>query len=346
MPNIPAPPSHPPRIRIGGPEEIVAAMPHLLGFHPAESVVAIGLRGRRARVCLALRVDLPAAEHEPGLAALVTDHLRRCGATAVILLIVTEATTPAGELPRPALVNELRAALGRRGVAVRDVLCARGARWWSYVCEEPACCPPEGSPVRPDAAAVLATATVAEGRVVHADREQLVATLAPTPVPDADARRRRFAATHARDRAALATEAGRGAVLAEIAEVVAARAERPAPLTDAQVVRFCVALTELAVRDACLRWLPGPLADVAEGVWLELVRAAAPPYAAAPAALLALHGYARGDGTFARIAADRAIEDEPGYAMAWLVHESLDRGLPPTAIQELGACVEPAGGDA
>ncbi len=70
-----------------------------------------------------------------------------------------------------------------------------------------------------------------------------------------------------------------------------------------------------------------------------------PPYTAGPATLLALHAYARGDGTFARICAERALADDPAYPMAALVGEALDRGLPPAAIRELAACLEPTEGD-
>jgi hypothetical protein len=207
------------------------------------------------------------------------------------------------------------------------------------------CCPSEGRPVRPEAAGALAAATVAEGRAVHADRDDLVRTLAPADPGDEAGRRRRFAAAKRRASAALSTAAGQRAAVAEIEAVVRSWVERPGVLDADEAARFCVAVGAVEVRDICLSWLDGPLADAAEALWLALVRAAAPPYAAAPATLLALHAYARGDGTYARICADRARADAPGYPMAALVHEALDRGLPPGAIRELAACVEQAGGD-
>ena len=330
----------PSRVRLGGPDEIVAAIPHLLGFHPRESVVLLGLRGRRDRVCLSLRVDLPDPAHESALAAMVTAHLRNARARAAIVLVVTDVPAAGGGLPRRSLADALRSALAAARIGLRDVLCVHRQRWWSYGCERAECCPREGRPVRPEAASVLAAASVAEGRVVHADRDALIRVLAPIGQDDEADRCRLFADTAGRQRAALSSTAGRRAMVARIEAVVRAWADRPGDLGADDAVAFCVALARLEVRDDCLRWLDGPLADAAEGLWLALVRAAAPGYTPAPATLLALHAYGRGDGTFARICAERALSDTPGYPMAALVHEALDRGLPPAAIRELAAWME------
>lgn len=336
------------QVRLGGPDEIVAGLPHLLGFHPRESMVALGLRRPSGRICLALRVDLPDRRRERVLAEVVATHLSRAGATAAVLVIVTDQPEGDGAatLPRPRLAVELRAALTRARLDLQDLLCVRRERWTSYLCTEAACCPPGGNPVRPEAASVLAAATVAEGRVVHADRDDLVRLLAPAPEHDEAAWQRRLAESRRRHGRALTTAGGRRAVLAAIEAVVRSRAAGPAPVAEGEQARFCVALAAVDVRDACLRWLDGPLADAAEALWLELTRIAVAPYAAAPATLLALFAYARGDGTFARICAERATRDIPDYPMARLVTESLDHCLPPSAIQQLGACLEAAGGDA
>lgn len=334
------------RVRLDGPAGLAAALPLLVGFQPRESVVVIGVTGRRDRVRLTLRVDLPPPGVAAPLAEVFAGHLGSAGATAALLVVVTEEPDAGAALPRADLVEEFRAALGRVRIDVHDALCVRGGHWWSYLCTEPRCCPPAGTPVRPELAGVLAAAMVAEGRVVHADRADLVATLAPHPVADPAASASRFAAAGAEARRRLGTAAGRRAAVEEIAAAVTARIGWPAPVGQEQTVRFCVALARTEVRDACLRWLRTDAADAAEGLWLELLRAAAPPYAAAPATLLALHAYARGDGTLARIAADRALADEPGHTLARMVHDLLDRGVRPAEIGELGAWVEAAGGDA
>ena len=44
------------------PAEVLATVPYMLGFQPADSVVLISLRGPRQRVGLTLRADLPRPE--------------------------------------------------------------------------------------------------------------------------------------------------------------------------------------------------------------------------------------------------------------------------------------------
>jgi hypothetical protein len=357
-----------PLVRLGGPEDIVAAIPYLLGFHPRESIVAVGLRGRRRRVCLAIRLDLPGPELERDVADLLSAHLRHAGAKAAILLIVTEkepaaAISGAGsgsgsenpvperapaELPRQGLVDAVRAALDLAQIRVQDLLCVRSERWWSYLCAQPGCCPPEGNPVRGGGVTALAAATAVEGRAVLPDRDALARTLAPVESPPSRARRQLFdgaARDHRDQTAAIGTDQARRFFVAAITAAVEARADRAEPLADTEAARFAVALTDVESRDACMRWLNAPLADAAEGLWLELLRSAVPPYAAAPATLVALHAYARGDGAFARICADRALGDDPGYSMAHLIHESLDRGLGPVEIRELASCLKPSCAD-
>lgn len=334
-----------PLVRLGGPEDMVAAIPYLLGFHPRESVVAVGLRGRRRRVCLAIRLDLPPPPGERDAADLIAAHLRNARASQAVLVVITE-DTPAGapapgpgpRLPREALISTLRGALTGARIDIHDALCIRSGRWWSYTCADPACCPPEGLPVPAGSVTALAAATAADGVVVLPDREALEQTVAPAEPRPSPRRRRLFdaaAAAHRDEVAAVGAGAAKAAVVEELAALIERRAERSEPLPLEQAARIAAALTDLDTRDACIRWLTAPLADIAEGLWRELVRTAPPTYVAAPATLLALHAYARGDGAFARICANRALADDPTCAMARLVHVSLDRGLGPSQIREL-----------
>jgi hypothetical protein len=92
-------------------------------------------------------------------------------------------------------------------------------------------------------------------------------------------------------------------------------------------------------------WIGGELAGAAEGLWLELVRRGVPPYAAAPAALLGLYAYGRGDGAFAGLCADRALASDPGYVLAGLIQEALDFGIAPEDITRIAAALV-SGGEA
>ena len=59
--------TEPARLSVRSPADMVAAVPYLLGFHPADSVVVVAVRGRR--VVFAARGDLSAPGTDPGPAA-------------------------------------------------------------------------------------------------------------------------------------------------------------------------------------------------------------------------------------------------------------------------------------
>ncbi len=109
--------------------ELAAAVPHLTGFVPEQSLVAISLRGKRRRVGLTLRADL---DDSPALVELVVGAMCRDGAGACVLSVHTAQRAPSG-LPRSDLVQRLRESLRDRGVPVLEALLVRGGRFWSYL---------------------------------------------------------------------------------------------------------------------------------------------------------------------------------------------------------------------
>ena len=68
------------------------------------------------------------------------------------------------------------------------------------------------------------------------------------------------------------------------------------------------------VRDRALGLALGADAAAAEALWTECTRRAPAPLDAAPATLLAVSAWLRGDGAMANVALDRALAGEPGYA--------------------------------
>ncbi|SFQ33071.1 protein of unknown function [Amycolatopsis arida] len=111
-------------------------------------------------------------------------------------------------------------------------------------------------------------------------------------------------------------------------------------LTDDQVVRLALALSDERVRDACLRTaLPpgGSDAVAAERLWLRLVRETPAPERAAPACLLAFSAYLRGEGTLAVVALDVALEADPGHTLADLLRRSIGLGIPREKLATIAA---------
>ncbi|WP_174533962.1 DUF4192 domain-containing protein [Micromonospora chalcea] len=194
-----------PRLSVRSPADMVTVVPYLLGFHPADSVVVVAVRGRR--VVFAARGDLPAPGADPGPAA---QHLAQ-----VVARQDADAATVVGYGPAARVTGAVDAigdALTAAGLVVLDALRVTDGRWWSYLCAEPSCCPPEGTPYDPAASQVSAAAVFA-GQVALPDRAALAAQVSPLDGPVRLAMRR--ATGRARLRLAVLTggtpsQSGRG----------------------------------------------------------------------------------------------------------------------------------------
>jgi hypothetical protein len=91
------------------------------------------------------------------------------------------------------------------------------------------------------------------------------------------------------------------------------------------------AVRDVLVRDACCLWSDRAAVDL----WLDLLASAPPGWAAPAATLLAVASYQRGDGVLALLALERALDDDPGYALAKLLDQVLALGIPPVTVVDL-----------
>ena len=334
-------------VRLSGPGDIAAALPNLIGFRPRESLVAVSLRGPRRRLGLTARVDLP----PPALRRRVVEGVVRSLLTdrpsAALVAVVSEdddvrvapvlagaaEAAPVPELPHRALVHEAVLAFGRARLPVADPLLVRAGRWWSYDCAEPCCAPDAGTPL-PGGTTELAAASVLAGQVVVADRAALAARIAPVGFLAAAGMAR--ACDEVGSLLAVRSVVEGWDVLVEesctLVEQAVARAgdER---LDDREVARLAWGLRDNEVRDRALGHAIGRGAAGAEVLWAELTRRAPAPLDAAPATLLALTAWVRGDGAMAGVALDRALASEPSYTLAGLLRTALHQCMSPAQVR-------------
>jgi hypothetical protein len=167
---------------VSSPAELISAVPFLIGFHPADSLVVVAMQG--TLITFAVRIDLPelnAPEEEARAAVL---HL-----ATVVLRQDAEAVTIIGygDEPRVApAVMRISDAFRKAGATVVDELHVEDGRFWSYLCTDSSCCPPEGQPCEPAHSVVAAEATFA-GAVALPNREALSEQLAPVTGDDREA---------------------------------------------------------------------------------------------------------------------------------------------------------------
>lgn len=321
-------------VRLSSPGELLAAVPHLLGFHPRDSLVLIALGGPRgSRLGLTLRADLPPPESYRPLAEQLLGPMLGNDAVAVCLAVVgggapeTRDVTSA-DLPHGGLIDVIEDVLAAADLPIAHALWTAavepGEAWYCY--DDPDC---RGELVDPRHSA-LAAATAVAGVVTFDSREQLAAQLRAA---DDETLTRRSAMLDAElDRKDPLPDAA--ANLALIRATLDEQGDRPA-MDDEQIVRLAIALGDHVARDACLHFADGERSVRAARLWTTLVRETPAPERAEPACLLAFSAYQRGDGALAGIALDMAEQADPAHQLSALLREILDRGLPPALLAEV-----------
>ncbi|MDQ0373661.1 DUF4192 domain-containing protein [Cellulomonas humilata] len=166
-------------LRVSEPREILALVPHRLGFRPRDSAVAVSLRPPRGEVGLVVRVDLPHLADTadgPLLARTLVAHLGRDGARRGILVLYADQDPRGQDGAAQLAARHFREAAAD---ALGDVLVwvVTPAGYLSLDCVED-CCPPGGRPLRDlDSTQVGATLVLAGSAV--ADSREDIARIRP-----------------------------------------------------------------------------------------------------------------------------------------------------------------------
>jgi hypothetical protein len=322
-------------ISVRGPADLIAAVPYLLGFHPRQSLVIVGMA--KAQVVVTMRIDL-----DDLVEAMMIDRLStsmaRGGAEELVAVVYDDHGDPtASELAWNALVRQLSHVAGATGLTVEDAFLVCGDRFWSYACDDPRCCPPEGTPV-PQNSPLAAAATFA-GLVALPDRLSVAGLLAPAPLAERLALGPALAAAQDAARDALVsgsqTKLDRSAIRALFVKVRASAAAASAlPTEDAVLAYLGVALRRIEVRDAV--WMgidDGRLTG--DALWRLLLYRLPSPFDAAPLFLLGWTNWRQGNGAMARIAAERALDSDPSYSAARLLQAALVNAVDPRTMPTL-----------
>ena len=324
------------QLQAATPDAVLAVVPHMLGFYPSRSLVVLGL-GEQNRVMVTFRYDLPTpdsqlAEDIAEHACYVLERERICSA-----LLVGYGPE---DLVAP-VVGATAVRLVGSGVELHEVLRADSGRYWSMLCDDPACCPPGGRSYDPGSHPAAAAMTEA-GLSAQPDREALARTLQRPPgsadvIATATSRAlHRLSqltelgeADGDRDPQLRATRIGRREVQRAI------RRYRAGETIDSieHLAWLAVLVADLRVRDDAWARMDPAYPDHHCRLWTDVLRCAALDYAPAPAALLAFTAWQAGNGVLAAIAVDRALSADPSYSMALLLSEAIQAALPPSAAR-------------
>lgn len=336
-------------ITLTNPSEVLAAVPHLLGFHPTDSLMVITVQDSRhvPRLGMALRTDLPDPAHRYHLADyLLNGPIRNNSPDAVILIVVGERTqassspsenppdsaiSPPDDGPPPdprvpphlGLIEVLTKVFRGAGVDVLHTSWTAEIRaGQEWVCYDGS----RGEILDPKASSVGA-AMAAEGCVTFDSKAELQELVASEPAENLARRAAKLDVLTEETAQECGSSSG---VQSDLETVFAAirRTATGAALTEDDLLRVLLALSDSRVRDLALSSALDESAQAAEQLWLALVRKAPPPELADVSALLAVSAYLRGDGALAGVALERIEETRPEHRLGRLLRRALDFGIP------------------
>jgi hypothetical protein len=259
-----------------------------------------------------------------------------------VLVCYTEQADSDDNLARRKLISALRERLASHDIEVIEALLVRGGRWWSYVCGDPTCCPPQGREVPQmltPAAAHYAAEVVAGGGAVLTDRRELERSIRPPRNPVADAVRRQALEAAGEWVVETIAEGGADALRSDTVALLEALVRRWADgsrdLTAEEAGQVILGLGLKAARDEAATMLLYTEGEVLLALLGALARHAELADAAAICTVLAWVAYAHGHGALANVAVERALEADPGYEMARLIEDAMGRMITPAEIRAL-----------
>ncbi|MCU4746576.1 MULTISPECIES: DUF4192 domain-containing protein [unclassified Streptomyces] len=269
------------------------------------------------------------------------------------------------------LAQLLRTACGAREIPVCEALFIADRRFWSYLCVRGGCCDADGTPLPEAGSTELAAASAVSGIRVQGTQRELEGRLRPLRGPAAARQIRELdAAARTLMPRLLGPEAAavRRETL-ELARRLVSRLRRaPGPalvpaqrtaggdheqrrekdrparpddrddalITSDEAARMILGLQDLTLRDTLAEWMEGPDAAPALRLWRALARrcvAAYEGHAAPPLTLAGWVSWCAGDTVGARIALMKALEADPEYLFAALLHQAMNEGMDPEPLR-------------
>lgn len=322
-----------PRLKLRDGDDLARAVPHLIGFHPSRSLIAVAVNAATGLLRVTLRVDAPATRREARLAGLrLGELMTRAGAGSAYVTYYDAPPDSASD----DLAAEARHCLERTRSRERDIAAGMAAVGVDTLFLWPS--EPSGAATsRVDVAQLSA---VLDGRPTFRSRDDVRSLLAPL----GGAARGEVAE---QIDALQSTALGEWDLLDAACQVLAQRAEarrlgHPVPRTTPSDIALCaLAASHVPTRDRLLTVIAADRALDGADVWLESAQLVPTTYVASVATMAAVCAYLRGNGVLAGCAIDRALETDPHHSLAALMEVTLEHGIPPDEVRQmLESCLD------
>lgn len=310
--------------------DVLATVPTMFGFRPAESFVAIATYGPRRRFGFSLRLDLPDLDQADAAADVAVQHLRRQGADGAILLGISEDHERAEAV--------VRAGLARLEPDITPVVVAwaDGQRYWEPLPRFPR----RGVRYEAPAHHEAVVRAVAAGQEVLADREQLVArfagctgavldTMADATEAELDRILRLFG-ENPTDSTLV------GAAMSELDPILDRALHEQERLHDREVAVISLWCASVMVRDELMSRINRDTARDWLRVLTDVSGRVVAPFVPSVLCLAGFAAYLTGDGAQAVIALERSLKADPQHRLSLLLMQLIQGGISPEQYEAMG----------
>jgi hypothetical protein len=304
------------RLKVGQPDELLAIIPYMVGFHPDESIVAVFIKS--GRVVLTARMDLPQESATDELAEQIDYIAKRHGTHALAIVAYSTAS-----LPTHRLLTRLMARLGQHKLT--DVLYVGHGRWWSLTCAED-CCPLSGTPFDLGSHPLSAAAVFA-GLGARANRQELAASISGPP--EADLPRLQALAD------SLLADSEDFGDHSAAARLVDSASSDSGVLDERTCLLLGLLVTDVHIRDLAWSLISPTNAEQHVRLWGDVVAHVPPTLAAAPLCLLGMAAWVEGSGALLNCCCERLGQVDPSYSMGRLLCEISAQALPPSLWEQM-----------
>lgn len=302
------------KLSITRPEDVLAAVPVLLGFQVEKSIVMLTFGGEHQ---VHGRIDLPLPGEVDGCLDSLVHPAVQHGVRGIVLVLYDSGPRFGAKLAR-----RLAERLADHDIDLIGCLRVENGRWFDPLGLHGG--PPDGVPFDVGDHPFRVQA-VYDGKVVRGSRTELAASIAAVPEAVAETE---AALRHATTMKIYEV----GQLLDEAVDGIRLSAE--------QVASLLLALRDPQRRDAAWGGMTREEAKAHVSLWADVVRRSPDEHVAHPAAVLAFAAWLGGDGALAWCALDRCFSGDRHHGLGTLVARLLDGAVAPTAWEEELDCAD------
>gem|GEM_PF-1017905 len=322
-------------VQIDGPANLLATVPHLLGFNPENSLVIVAVKGENDQVVVAMTIDLPQkVEFDQDFVSNLKETLKRSGADGLVTVFYLENDPQDYVKVANFLMNEVSTQFH-----VRDILWVYESKWASFLCIDQNCCPANGRPLSVENSSKSSATLSLVGKPMVGNKKELDNFLKPTKVNQdlvpliSKFAKQKARAEHNQNHPKWAKTQfsflSQKKVFNEFDEKIWAR--------------LLFGLTDIPVRDALLahhidisQICEDPneyLVSIARK-WAKVARVAPADFRTPICTCVAAFLWQAGEGILARSAVDFALAQDPQFHLAKLLNNALNSGMPPWEFRD------------